>query len=299
MEAISECKKRAHSQRKLRQQTLNEVASHLEAVLPQKYTILISTAGEKGVSSWLTNDPLTSNGTILNKSDFWDAISLRYGYELEGIPDKCVCGAEMTPDHALSCPCGGYPSARHNEIRDVLAEVMRSVVHDVELEPTLLPYEGEDLDGRGPNRSQAACVDIRAHGFWTRQQDAFFDVRVTNPKANLHTVSEVRQQLLDHEKQKKRQYLQRVVNIDRGSFTPLVFGTNGMVGKECDRALKAMVGMIVSKHTDLNYSTVMSLLRTKLRFAILRWNITCFRGCRASYLRRKVGHFVSECHLVG
>ena len=88
------------------------------------------------------------------------------------------------------------------------------MVHDVELEPTLLPYEGEGLDGQGPNRSQATSVDIRARGFWTQQQDAFLDVRVTNPKTNLHTVSEVRQQLLDHEKQ-KRQYLQRVVNIDR------------------------------------------------------------------------------------
>ena len=36
LEAISECKKRAHSQRKLCQQTLNEVVSHLEAVLHTK-----------------------------------------------------------------------------------------------------------------------------------------------------------------------------------------------------------------------------------------------------------------------
>ena len=191
----------------------------------------------------------------------------------------------------------GYPSARHNEVRDVLAEAMRSVVHDVEIEPTLLPYEGEDLDGRTANKSQAARVDIRARGFWTRQQDTFFDVRVTNPKADLHTVTGIRRQLLDNERQKKRQYLQRVVNIDRGSFTPLVFTTNGMVGKECDRALKAVVSMIVSKNADLHYSAVINLLRTKLRFAILRWNITCFRGCRASYLK-KSGHFLAECYLM-
>ena len=71
-----------------------------------------------------------------------------------------------------------------------------------QIEPTLLPYEGEDLDGRTANKSQAARVDIRACGFWTRQQDAFFDVRVTNPKADLHTVTGIRQQLLD-ERQKK------------------------------------------------------------------------------------------------
>ena len=121
---------------------------------------------------------------------------------MDGIPDRCVCGTEMSLDHALSCPCGGYPSAHHNEVRDVLAEAMRSVVHDVEIEPTLLPYEGEDFDGRTANKSQAAQVDIRARGFWTRQKDAFFDVRLTNPKADLHTVTGIRRQLLDNERQK-------------------------------------------------------------------------------------------------
>ena len=37
---------------------------------------------------------------------------------------------------------------------------MQSVVQDVELEPTLLPYEGEDLGGRGPNRSQAVLIFV-------------------------------------------------------------------------------------------------------------------------------------------
>ena len=125
------------------------------------------------MSLLLTADPVTSNGTILNKSDFRDAVCLRYGFGMDGIPDRCVCGTEMSLDHALSCPCGDYPSARYNEVRDVLAEAMRSVVHDVEKEPTLLPYEGEDLDGRTANKSQGARVDIRARGFWTSQQDTF------------------------------------------------------------------------------------------------------------------------------
>ena len=107
----------------------------------------------------------------------------------------------MSLDCGFTCPWGGYPSARHNEVRDGLAEAIRSVVHDVEIEPTLLPYEGKDLVGRTANKSQAAPVDICAYGFWTRQQDAFFDVRVTNPKADLHTVTGYRRQLLD-ERQK-------------------------------------------------------------------------------------------------
>ena len=124
----------------------------------------------------------------------------------------------MTTDHALTCPCGGYPIARHNEVRNILADTIREVLPDVELEPALLPYGGEDLNGRTANRSQEARLDIRARGFWTRQQDAFFDVRVTHPKASLLSRSEVLCQLKSHERMKKREYCDRVNDIERGVF---------------------------------------------------------------------------------
>ena len=108
----------------------------------------------------------------------------------------------MSLDHSLSCPCGAIRQLATTKFVTVLAEAMRSVVHDVEIEPTLLPYEGEDLDGPTANKSQAARVDIRARRFWTRQQHAFFDVRITNPKAGLHTVTGIRRRLLDNERQK-------------------------------------------------------------------------------------------------
>ena len=86
----------------------------------------------------------------------------------------CVCGTDMTLDHACTCPCGGYPAARHDEICDVIADVMHDALRDVEVEPQLLPVEDEELSGRTTNRSTEARLDIRARGFWTRQQDSFF-----------------------------------------------------------------------------------------------------------------------------
>ena len=298
LQAVSGCRRRANAHRQSVRQTAIKEAVRLKSMVPPKQETLLSTASEKGVSTWLTADPLTSHGTVLNKSDFRDAVCLRYGYELDGLSSRCVCGQEMSHDHALSCPTGGYPSACHNEIRDILAETLQSIAHDVEIEPVLLPFEGENLPGRTANRSTAARLDIRARSFWTRQQDAFFDVRVTNPKAHLHSASEVQHHLLSHEQQKKRQYGLRVTTIDRGSFTPLVFATNGMVGKECERFLKTLVGRVVEKNGDLRYSVVMNHLRTKLTMSILRWNITCFRGCRSSYTRKKSSLFVTQCRLL-
>ena len=36
---------------------------------------------------------------------------------------------------------------------------------------------------------------------------------------------------VEHEKDKKRNYQQRVIDVEMGSFTPLVFGTNRGMGK--------------------------------------------------------------------
>ena len=130
------------------------------------------------------------------------------------------------------CPAGGYPSARHNVLRDLLAAALGEVGSDVELEPRLLPLTDESLPFRTCNRDAEAQVDIRARGFWTRQQEAFFDVRVTHPKASLLSCSEVRSQLLSHERAKKRQYASRIIQVDRGAFTPLVFATNGQCAPE-------------------------------------------------------------------
>ena len=126
----------------------------------------------------------------------------------------------------------------------------------------------------------------------------FFDFRVTHSKAGLLSCSEVLRQLELNEREKKRQYAERINTVDRGVFTPLVFSTTGMTGHECGRFLKSLVSLIVSKNIDLRYSEVLNRLRCKLGFCILRWNIiikSCLRGCRASH--RHINHcaFVTEC----
>ena len=35
------------------------------------------------------------------------------------------------------CPRGGYPTLRHNEIRDLMADLLQEVCHDVTVEPHL------------------------------------------------------------------------------------------------------------------------------------------------------------------
>ena len=45
----------------------------------------------------------------------------------------------FTVEHALSCLYGGFPTIHHNEVRDITADLMSDVCHNVGLEPTLQP----------------------------------------------------------------------------------------------------------------------------------------------------------------
>ena len=46
------------------------------------------------------------------------------------------------------------------------------------MEPRQQPQDGENLSLRTANHEDEARLDIRATGFWSRGQEAFFDVRV-------------------------------------------------------------------------------------------------------------------------
>ncbi len=113
---------------------------------------------------------------------FRDAVCLRYGWTPKRLPSKCVCDQKFTIEHALSCHRGGFPSIRHNEVRDITAELFTEVCHRVGTEPLLQPVTKEQLAYKSANREDGARLDVVAENFWGRdKQRAFFDVRVFNP----------------------------------------------------------------------------------------------------------------------
>ena len=53
--------------------------------------------------------------------------------------------------------------------------------------------------------------------------------------------------LLRHEKEKRAEYNRRIMNIEHGTFTPLVFSLSGVLGKECSMFQKHMAKKIAKK----------------------------------------------------
>ena len=83
-----------------------------------------------------------------------------------------------------------------------------------------------------------------------------------------------------NENEKKRNYGNRVLQIENGSFTPLVFASNGGMGKECIRFYKRLAEMIADKQ-KAPISIVTNNIRTLISFSLLRSTIRCLRGSRS------------------
>ena len=241
----------------------------------------VDLAREKGTSSWLSVLPLDDHGFSLHKGEFRDALCLRYGWKLSHTPAKCNCGLAFSADHAMICHMGGFPTIRHNELRDVTASLLTEVCNDVATEPHLQPLSGESMTLRSAITDDGARLDIRARGFWAAAQDAYFDVRVFHPNAPSNCSGSISVAYKKHEDIKKRAYGQRVREIEHGVFTPLVFSTTGGMGREATTFYKRLADKLAWKQQK-PYSVVMSWLRCKLSFAAIRSSIMCIRGSRSS-----------------
>lgn len=276
--AIAE-QKRIISKTRLEQQ--KNCLVHLKTVLPAATVRKIDIAQETGASNWLTSLPIRANGFSLNKQEFIDAIALRYGWPVEDLPNTCVCGNPNSIDHTMTCKKGGFVSIRHDEVRDLTASMLKEVCHDVATEPRLLPLEGELMRYRTANTTNEARVDVSARGFWTRGQRAFFDIRVFDPTAACHSNLSLDAAHLKNEQEKMRAYSERILHVEQGSFSPLVFTTSGGMGPKAKKFYARLADLMVAKKHQPR-SHVVAWMRCRLSFSLLRSALLCLRGTRCN-----------------
>ena len=182
----------------------------------------------------------------------------------------------------LSCPRGGFPTIRHNEIRDITANLLSEVCSDVRVEPDLQEVTAEVLSRQTSITTNGARLDIAANGFWGgRFERTFVDVRVFNPNAPSNRNTTIEKCYRKHEMEKKRAYAQRVREIEHSSFTPIVLSASGGFAREATNFYKRLASRLADKW-DQPYSLTMSWLRCTISFALLRSAIQCIRGARSS-----------------
>ncbi|KAG1662106.1 hypothetical protein GQR58_021113 [Nymphon striatum] len=97
--------------------------------------------------------------------------------------------------------------------------------------------------------------------------------------ASQYKCSSIEASFHKHEEEKKRAYNARIIEVEKATFTPLVFSTTGGVGEEAKFFLKRAATLLAHKKGNF-YSDSAAYIRRKLSFCILRTVLVALRGYR-------------------
>ena len=95
--------------------------------------------------------------------------------------------------------------------------MLSEVCQDIEIEPQLQSLTGENMSLQSANTEKRARIDVKVRGFYRHGQCAFLDIRVKHVNSRFNRALST----------------DRILEIEHGTFTPLIFGTNGAMGTEC------------------------------------------------------------------
>jgi hypothetical protein len=91
----------------------------------------------------------------------------------------------------------------------------------------LQPLTGAHLHLKSTNTKDEARSDIKSTGFWSRLRQAYFDINVVSPNARSNAHKTSASLFRSAEKEKEREYKDRILNVERADFNPVVFSTSG------------------------------------------------------------------------
>ena len=188
---------------------------------------------------------LVDQGLVLNKQEFRDFLRI-----------ISPCPSYQASVFVVRSIPRGFMAQRHDGLRNLLTSLIGKVCTTVEVEPQLQPLDNERFNLRSAVTSPEARLDFKAGGFWSRGVTAFFDVRVTHVNSKCNQGKETSTIFKEQEEEKKRKYQQRVLDVEMGSFTPLVFGTNGGMGADCNCFLKRLAEKLSEKNEEPYHITI-------------------------------------------
>ena len=181
-------------------------------------------------------------------------LSIRYGWRSKRIPSYCACGNTFNLQHFLLCPRGVFSLPRC---------LCRTTMAAVEWWNVFNEHSKSDI----------SRVDVSACGFWLVGQVALFDVRAFNPTAKRY-VNQERKSYEVNEKEKKKQYKERILQVKHETFTPLVMSATGGMVRE-SRKFYARLSEVISKKKKRQLC-VYCLVDKKKKFSIGKFSLYTF-----------------------
>ena len=150
---------------------------------------------------------------------------------------------------------------------------------NVSTEPALTALSGETFKLKSTAMENDARPDIAASGLWTKGSLAYADVRIFNPLARSYRGRSLDTAYRQHEREKKNKYLERIINVQHGTFTPLVFTVFGGMSHECTRYYNWISDLLAEK-TQVMQAEATNFVHTQFAFCLLRSVLLSVRGSR-------------------
>jgi hypothetical protein len=230
-------------------------------------------------SSILTSIPLEATHTALTPMEFTDLMTVRYNRALVKVPATCdgpgCRGMLYTREHALSCKFGGQRIGRHNAIRDLLGSLCNEWKPGVISEPIIAT--ANERTGE-----VTRIGDLVVRGVFAPQQDAYFDIRVTDTDASSHRSTTVEAVLRAQELEKRRKHGPACAQR-RAHFVPFVMSVDGALGEEAEQFVCLLGEGLAAKRGKPLHET-MHDIRLRLAVASARGTSYCIRGARTRWL---------------
>ena len=130
-------------------------------------------------------------------------------------------------------------------MRDITADLLKEVCHNVDIKIALQPLSGETFRYATAKVESESRVDISARGVWKTGEREFFDVRVFYPYAcSNFKHSNPKSVFTVQENEKKRAYADHICEVEHGSFTPLVFSSTESKGPEATTFYKRLASLL-------------------------------------------------------
>ena len=91
-----------------------------------------------------------------------------------------------------------------------------------------------------------------------------------------------------NKKEKKKNFNERILEVEHGSFTPIVMSAYGGIGKEGNKFYNRLAELLAEKKNQ-QLSAMTSWIRRKLVFALINSLWMCIRGSRRAFQTNLVG----------
>ena len=138
---------------------------------------------------------------------------------------------------------------------------------------------GKKLRYRKGNKEDDARVDVSARSFWRFGNKIFLGIGIFNPIVDTHMKKSLKEAYVVNEQEKNGQYNDRILNVEHGYFTTLMFSCLGGISHACTMFFKHLTNLIADKRNE-SYQNVPKWIKTKISFALLKVALICLRGYR-------------------